>query len=89
MEFHTTKILQLKQGTFSESIQFLSLADLGGAPPARPPYGPKCSQFHAVFRKMWQNHMLVRPPPGGLAPPPTGNPGSAPACLQCITLNTF
>ena len=26
--------------------------------------------------------MLV-PPPGGLAPPPTGNPGSAPACDHC------
>ena len=34
----------------------------GGAP-----YSPKCSQFHAVFRKIWQNHILV-PPPGGLAP---------------------
>ena len=27
----------------------------------RPPYGPKFSQFHAVFRKMWQNHMLAPP----------------------------
>ena len=33
-------------------------------------YGPKCSQFHAVFWKIWQNHML--------APPPTWNPRSAP-----------
>ena len=46
-----------------------------GAPGACPP-GPKCSQSHAVFCKIWQNHMLA--PPGGLAPPPTGNPGSAP-----------
>ena len=38
-------------------------------------HGPKFSQFHAVFRKIWQNHMLA--PPGGLAPPPTGNPGPA------------
>ena len=44
------------------------------APP--PPRGPKFSQFHAVFCKIWQNHMLT--PPGGLAPPPTGNPRSAP-----------
>ena len=52
-------------------IDLRSVADLGGAPPgARPPHGPKFSQFHAVFRKIWQNHML--------APPPTGNPGSAP-----------
>ena len=54
------------------------VADLGGgAPGARPPYGPKFSQFHAVFREIWQNHMLA-PPPGGLTPPPTDNPGSAP-----------
>ena len=33
--------------------------------------GPKFSQFHAVFWKIWQNCML--------APPPTGNPGPAPA----------
>ena len=26
----------------------------GGSKGARPrPYGPKCSQFHAVFRKFW------------------------------------
>ena len=36
------------------------------------------SQFHAVFHKIWQSHMLVSPP-GGLALPPMGNPGSAPA----------
>ena len=40
-------------------------------------YGPKFSQFHAVFRKIWQNHMLTSP--GGLAPPPTGNSGFVPA----------
>ena len=32
--------------------------------------GPKSSQFNAVFQNIWQNHML--------APPPTGNHGSAP-----------
>ena len=26
-----------------------------------PPYGPKFSQFHSVFRKIWQNHMLAPP----------------------------
>ena len=43
----------------------------------RPSYGPKFSQFHAFFGKFWQYHRLA-PPPGGLAHPPTGNPGSAP-----------
>ena len=38
--------------------------------PSPPPHGPKFSQFHAVFRKMWQNHMLA--PPGGSAPPSYG-----------------
>ena len=53
-----------------------TVADLGGASGAHPPMAEKFSQFPAVFRKIWQNHMLA--PPGGLAPPPTGNPGSAP-----------
>ena len=46
------------------------VADLRGAPPARdpPPYGPKFSQFHAVFRKNWQNCMLVPLPPEGWRP---------------------
>ena len=44
-----------------------TVADLAPPPPR---YSPKFSQFHVVFRKIWQNHML--------APPPTGNPGSAP-----------
>ena len=56
------------------------MADLG---PTAPPPGPKCSQFHAVFCKMWQNHMLAHPPPPplrhrGLVPHPMGNPRSAP-----------
>ena len=57
----------------------MTIASLSGGSTARPPYGPKFSQFHVVFQKIWQNHMLVPPPPPrGLAPPPTGNPGSAP-----------
>ena len=40
-----------------------------------PSRGPKFFQFHAVFGKIWQNRMLA--PPGELAPPPRGNPGSA------------
>ena len=56
------------------------MADLGGGQPRHaPPYGPKFSQFRAVFRKIWQNHILAPPPPHrGLVPPPMGNPGSAP-----------
>ena len=38
------------------------MADLGARDlGARPPYGPKFSQFHAVFHKIWQNHMLAPP----------------------------
>ena len=37
------------------------------------------SQFHEVFWKFWQNLMLA--PRGGLAPPPTGNTGSAPVFI--------
>ena len=50
----------------------------------RAPYGPKFFQFHAVLWKIWQNRMLAAP--RGLAPPPTGNPGSAPDQLLSITL---
>ena len=45
----------------------------GGA--SVPPWRSKFFQFHAVFGKIWQNRMLA--PPGELAPPPRGNPGSA------------
>ena len=49
----------------------LSVADLGGAPPPRV---PKIFRFHAVFGKIWQNHMLAPPIPlwGVGAPPPPG-----------------
>ena len=52
-----------------------TVADLRGARGCTPPRGPKFFQFHAVFGKCWQNRMLA--PPGELAPPPWGNPGSA------------
>ena len=39
--------------------------------------GPKFFRFHAVFGKILQNLMLAPPPPGELAPPTRGNPGSA------------
>ena len=64
--------------TFIFILNYLYWRIQGGAPPARPLplHGPKFSQYFAVFRKIWQNRMLA--PPRGLAPPPTGNPGSAP-----------
>ena len=40
-----------------------AVADLGGTP------GPKFSQFHAVYCKIWQNRMLTLPRVGA---PPTG-----------------
>ena len=53
-------------------------------PPAcTPPNSLKFSQIHAVFLKIWQNHMLVHP--RELVPPPMGNPGSAPqACKKMV-----
>ena len=50
------------------------MVDLRGRVSLAPP-GSKFFQFHAVFGKFWQNRMLS--PPGGLAPSPWGNPGSA------------
>ena len=35
---------------------------------ARPPWGSKFFQFHAVFGKFWQNRMLAPPPPGSWRP---------------------
>ena len=53
---------------------------IGGTPPAHATtYGPKFSRFHAVFRKIWRNHMLAPLPScRGLVPPPTDNSRSAP-----------
>ena len=50
----------------------------GGREGRVPPWGSKFFRFHAVFRKIWQLRMLA-PPPGELAPPPRGNPGSTTA----------
>ena len=60
---------------WDKHIYLYTVADLRGRE-GRPP-GPKFSQFHAVFGKIWQNRMLVLP--RELAPPPRGNPGSATA----------
>ena len=64
-----------------------AVADLwGGTGDARPAWESKFFQFHAVFGKFWQNRMLA-PPPGELAPPPRGNPGSATGLCKEIVLN--
>ena len=66
-------------------IKSKAVADLREA----SPYSPKCSQFHAFFW-IFLKHRRLAPPPGGLAPPPTENPGSAPCnpsqfWAQCTT----
>ena len=50
------------------------MADLGGCPQCvpPPPYGPKFSQFHAVFHKIWENHMLAPPSPWRAGAPSYG-----------------
>ena len=59
------------------SCTYISLADLGAHParalqfPPPPPHGPKCSQIHAVFLKIWQIRMLLPPPPPTPPPPQT------------------
>ena len=61
-----------------------TVADLRGARGTHAPsWGPKFFQFHAVFGKIWQNRMLAPPPPGELALPPRGNPGSATGVWWC------
>ena len=52
----------------------------GGARNAHP-RGPNSFNFMQFFGKIWQNRMLA--PPGGLVPPPRGNPGSAIDQLTC------
>ena len=42
---------------FSPMVPTIALADLGGQ--KAHPHGPKSSQFHAVFRKIWQFSMLA------------------------------
>ena len=49
----------------------------GGRGTRAPSWGSKFFQFHAVLKKNFQNCILA--PPGELAPPPWGNPGSATA----------
>ena len=48
-------------------------------PPPQPP-GPNSFNFMQFWGEFWQNRMLA--PPGGLAPPPRGNPGSVTEVLE-------
>ena len=68
---------------YTERKRFLSLivsrGSKGGVP-ARALPGSKFFQFHAVFGKIWQKRTLTPPPPGELASPPRGNPGSVTVC---------
>ena len=66
-------------GGLGSSNRSKSLVDLKGG--EGRPSGSKFFQFHAVFGKIWQNRMLV--PPGELAPPPMGNPGSVQFTFPC------
>ena len=53
----------------------LSVAYLRGGARDTHPGGPNSFNFMQFFGEIWQNRMLA--PPGGLAPPSRGNPGSA------------
>ena len=46
--------------TNTDCYEDFLVTDLGGhSRCVPPPHGPKFSQFHAVFCKIWQNHMLA------------------------------
>ena len=55
----------------------LSSVQITVADPRGPPTDQNFLNFVQFFRKIEQICMLA-PPPGGLTPPPMGNPGSAP-----------
>ena len=73
-----------------------SVADLRGREGRAPPLGsdgskggaprPKMFSISCVFLEFLENHRLATPP-GGLAPPPMGNPGSAPAGVQILSIS--
>ena len=54
-------------------------------PLTAPPYGPNFYHFHAVFLGKFGKIVCWHPLARGLAPPPTGNPGSAPALSSRYT----
>ena len=56
---------------------YLTCITSGGSKGGAHPTGQNFLNFMQFFGKIWQICMLA-PSPGGLAPPPTRNPGSAP-----------
>ena len=58
----------------------------GGRPGPAPPTDQNFLNFMQFFEKIWQICMLG-PPPEGLAPPPTRNPGSAPENVFPLFIN--
>ena len=60
--------------------KYMSVADLGGWPGARPPLQPKIFSISCSFSQNLAKSYVGAP--GELAPPPMGNPGSAPACAS-------
>ena len=65
--------------TFELKCKCISLADLGGVPGVRPPYGTKFFRFRIHFCQKGPM------PPNGSTPPPTGNPGSATVSVSNYT----
>ena len=61
----------------------LAVADPRGAPPTDQNF----LNFMQFLGKIWQICML-EPTPGGMAPPPTGNPGSAPGLFSYVWFPT-
>ena len=51
-----------------KNLKFMLFAECSGGFRGGHPYSPNFSQFHAVFCKIWQNHMLAPPPPRAGAP---------------------
>ena len=67
------------QGSGASLLRNPSSGGFRGGAPWRLPYGPNFSQFHAVFRKIWQNHMLA--PPWRVGAPSYGESWVRP-CLE-------
>ena len=70
-KFQFLFLILTKVATLFQGILIISGGSKGAptSSPACHTHGPKFSQFHAVFRKIWQSHMLATPPPDGLCPP--------------------
>ena len=66
--FHVLPLKFPIQTSLSVAPARSAVVDLrAGVRDAHPPWGSEFFQFHAVFRKIWQNHMLA--PPWGVGSP--------------------